>query len=488
MATRIPAPADSRPTTVEVCIPAVGDGAGSGWRRLVTGVDPEKSGSFALEGPWPQAGETYKISTGAMIVLCDQYPGHRQVQLLRVEADGLTQVKAWQRKSALGPAVLNFLRSRLAQDAAGHTMVRTSLEPNQRTARCVRCDATVGPGKGRVERGDGRYWITHLNGQCPPAPPTTGSNERDGLCDLCQGWVTAGEGVTAIVDPAATVKTARYRVRHAPQCPAEPLPGPENREADWCVECENLVPAGQGYALAPRGVEGRGQRGRRWEVRHRQQCPEPAAEPMWVLRLRRKQPTLRVGQAARVQIDLRPGERVMAEVPRTTAGYRQLAQDYVQIVAVVVETATVRGVRHARVRAATYPEAADVLAAELQRVPDVRPEVAGFKARHTVERIGYRKPWLAEIQGRDADFDYVRDFLTADTDYTNANSRGTSGVTYSWTLAVNRIYQVSYHTGSIRSATEKRTFLRATADGDVVEIEADEVESWLDAAPVWVAT
>jgi hypothetical protein len=199
----------------------------------------------------------------------------------------------------------------------------------------------------------------------------------------------------------------------------------------------------------------------------------------------------------RVRLDLREGGD---PVPPDAPGCRVLAEQYTELIATVLETRTGRdgSWQQARIRTATPAEAEDLLAAEVARAVDARPHPSGFKARFTAERItprrsellrtrflagpGAQNPWLAEITGRDPDYGYARDFLRADRNYAHANSRGTRGVEYCWTLTVNRVYEACYHTSHRQS---HRVFLRATPDGDVAEISRQEVETWLNAAPAW---
>ncbi|MFC7331370.1 hypothetical protein [Marinactinospora rubrisoli] len=104
-----------------------------------------------------------------------------------------------------------------------------------------------------------------------------------------------------------------------------------------------------------------------------------------------------------------------------------------------------------------------------------------IKALWSAEAIGgmsdsVRRPWVAEITGLSARYGLQREFLKARVDYTGANSRGTRGVKCWWTLEHGRYYQVRlfYSWGD-----EERCFVTVDADGDVIEVEQEEVERWI---------
>lgn len=106
------------------------------------------------------------------------------------------------------------------------------------------------------------------------------------------------------------------------------------------------------------------------------------------------------------------------------------------------------------------------------------------KAWWKAERIGHRthsgpdqtRPWVARITGLSAEYEYHREFLRAKQDWTQANSSGSRGVVFVFTLTEGEYYQAYRRT----SRTEdERLFLTVTADGDVVEVEQEEVDRWL---------
>lgn len=470
-------------TPVHYTAPAVPEDC-RGWRRLITGTAPELDGAYGLTGQDLRPLTEYLLPDGALIVECDKQWHDYRINLHRVHRGELKQLNSWAQKTPLGKAVRNYIERRLAPNAARHTAALIGVEANQRDDLCRICLTKVAAGAGQVERPEGRgYQITHLDGDCAPASAIQRPNTAAGRCPRCSGWVASGAGIGEIIDPAAHRRNARYRPAHPlGECPEHPAPGPANNHPGWCTDCGELVEEYAGYAIPPSTTR---EITDRWQVRHRDGgCPPAREHDTWVIRLKRIEPRLAVGQVARVAIDLRPGGEIpMAPVAPTAVGYRQLDTDYLQIIGVVLVAAWVEGAWQVLVRAASYPEAADVLAAELAAVPDARPEVEGFKARFSVERHGYDKPWLAEITGRHPDFGYARDFLRADQDYTQSNSKGTRGVYHCWTLGPNRYYEACYGRNLCR-----REFLRTTPEGDVVEIDREQLETWLNAAPVWIAT
>lgn len=56
------------------------------------------------------------------------------------------------------------------------------------------------------------------------------------------------------------------------------------------------------------------------------------------------------------------------------------------------------------------------------------------------------RPWVAELRGFSYEFDFVREFVRGRPDYTRANSRGTRGVHWHWTLESGRVYEICHPT------------------------------------------
>jgi hypothetical protein len=86
------------------------------------------------------------------------------------------------------------------------------------------------------------------------------------------------------------------------------------------------------------------------------------------------------------------------------------------------------------------------------------------------------RPWLAEITGPSDRYRYARTFLQAKTDYKDANSKGTRGIWFWWTLETGRIYETRYRTSWSRW---EHRFIAVTDDGDVTDLTEEEVRAWL---------
>lgn len=441
------------------------------WRRLITGVDNTAGvGAYALRGPWLDAGVAYRIDTGALIVACDKTQSGYRVVLYRVETGGLVEVKTWDLKGPLGKRVTDYVARRLPAGSRTHEARRLEEAPNRWDGRCRTCRNKVAAGVGTWSEYRG---ARHLPGQClppPPPPETVAPNWHSGVCLACGGWVSARCGIAVRRTYQDTVTGLWYQPMHY-QCPDNPLPGPPNRVAGWCAECGELVEPGHGYWLHD-------------QIHHAGTCPSPLPIATWLVRMRRRQDRYEIGQVRRVGIDTRRGGR---PVPVDAPGYRRIAEGYEQIIAVVIEVVDLpRGRQEARVMTASWADAADVLAAETGRAVQVaRPHPTRFKARHRAEQIGVQRPWLAEITGRDPDFDLERRFIVPQRDYTEANSQGTRGIYSYWTLSVNRVYEAAV---PLSHYVTERVFLRSTPEGDTVEITREEVEAWLDNAAPWIAS
>ncbi|WP_280381421.1 hypothetical protein [Nocardia wallacei] len=459
---------------VALVVPEKPEGANKSWRKLLTGVTAGGADAFALAGVWLDAGVVYELPADAVVVICDRFDDRVEVAMTRAEAGGLEPVKTWTLKRTLGKRVVDYIGRRLPADAATMTATRLEVKPNRRDGACHWCRGPVPAGTGRLVPFGGWTRVTHHPGHCPPPPEIVRPNKFGGLCLLCGGWVAAGSGAAVRLTAPRTITGARYSAAHDPRCPDAPVPGPPNRAASWCADCGELVGAEAGYFdLILR------------QPRHRI-CPaDTVTEPTWIARLPRTAPAdIEAGTVLRIQVTITAEE---PDVPASVPGYRVLESEtgYVAFVAVVLEVVTGRcGTRRVRVRATTPGEAADVLAAEIALVPDVRPHPEGFKARFSSEKIGTKRPWLAEITGRTPTYRFQRQFLRADIDYSQANSKGTRGVEYSWTLGVNRVYEAAWAPSWTQWV---QVYLRADPAGDIVEIDEEEVLAWLDHAAVWPA-
>lgn len=91
-----------------------------------------------------------------------------------------------------------------------------------------------------------------------------------------------------------------------------------------------------------------------------------------------------------------------------------------------------------------------------------------------MEREMYRmwRPWCALLLGVDEKFGYRREFLDPKVDYTHANSRGTRGVWFWFTLTSGQYYEARY---PLNWRTRTHQFLTATTAGDVVDVDEDEI-------------
>lgn len=86
------------------------------------------------------------------------------------------------------------------------------------------------------------------------------------------------------------------------------------------------------------------------------------------------------------------------------------------------------------------------------------------------------KPWVAEITGLCPRYGYARTFLRHKADYKNANSKGTRGVWFWWTLESGRIYETRYRT-SWKNVVHR--FMTVTDEGDIKDLTEEEVRAWL---------
>lgn len=86
------------------------------------------------------------------------------------------------------------------------------------------------------------------------------------------------------------------------------------------------------------------------------------------------------------------------------------------------------------------------------------------------------RPWVARLAGLSDRYRYDREFVQAKADYREANSRGTRGVWFWWTLESGNVYETRY-----RTSWERWThrFLTVTPEGDVVDLTEEEVRTCL---------
>jgi hypothetical protein len=478
MPTAVRAPRTAPPDRdIAVVAPVKPPTAEKSWRRLVTGIDASAPrGTRQVSGPWLEPGTAYSVPAGAVLLSCDRYRDHWHITMALADSPELSVVKEWELKSPLGKRVTDYVGRRLPAGASRMSARLLEDRPNRWAGRCCHCRRPVDAGAGRLVAGSTSSRVAHRDGECPPPPPPPqiiSPNRRGEPCALCADWVEPGTGIALRMSERDSVSGSWYRAAHQKEpgaCPPGALPGPRNRVAGWCAECGEMVRPGEGF-WAP---------WTRRSLRHAGSCPAPKVHgPSWLVRRHRHEDAYEVGQIRRVRVDLRRGGD---DVPLDVPGRRVLAEHYVELIALVVETVQ-RGRRQwARVCPATGGEAADDLAGDVVAALGARPDVGAFTASWSAENIGDASPWLAELAGRDPDFVYERRFVKPRRDYRNANSRGTRGVVFNWTLLPGRVYEALE---PLSRRSTRRLFLRATAAGDVVEITREEAEAWLNHSPAW---
>jgi hypothetical protein len=432
-----------------------------GWRRLIQAVSPDKTGAYALDGQSLQPGGCYRAQHGTLIVAVDTYPMGRSIRLLRVHPGGLETVKEWRQKAPLGPRITAYIARRLPAETWRAAPIAGV--PNRYPAYCYRCGQGIPRGGGSVITTGGASKVCHTD-QCPAAPPKP--NERDGPCHRCGKPVPAGAGLLEREWDDLTA-SPRWTVEHpTPQaCDAAPVDLP-NRWTDWCPDCGRLVRAGHGVWKDRAARCGMG-------------CRPVPALPSW--RIRRRGDEYPTGGVFRAVVAPRPGE---ATVPDSAPGWHALDEGMVSLIVSVLDARDREdGMRLALVRAATWDEAAPVLADEVELAVDAIPQSRGFKAAFSAERIGDCKPWLAQVTGHDRQFGYQRAFLPPRRDYQDATWSGSRGVTSRWVLSPNAPYEAFWPTSWKKS---KRVFLRVTPVGGTEEITRDQVDAMLRHGLTWV--
>ncbi|MFD3959564.1 hypothetical protein ACFWRG_32415 [Micromonospora tulbaghiae] len=263
-------------------IPAPDEEAVKPWRKRLTGLDESQPGAMSCEGDWLEAGATYQMPVGALIVLCDPLPGgaRKRVRIWRVKRDGTVKEErdsTLGSSNAFGTSVRGTLRRLISQHppqkGAVHQTTAAAPRVNERDGTCSQCRQPIPARAGILERNHRGYMDPrHRPGQCPPPPPRT--NDYAQACGLCGGWLEAGLGVLYTAVPALGVYgKPLIKARHAQDCPPPeerispppPAPRANAREQD-CRLCGNTVPAGAGLLE---------RYGAAWEVRH----PDGACPP-----------------------------------------------------------------------------------------------------------------------------------------------------------------------------------------------------------------
>jgi hypothetical protein len=469
MPTSLSAPLTVTPAgTTTVVIAPLPDDAARGWRRLVGRVDLNKSSTYALEGQPLVAGGAYAIQLDALVVTQDVYQVDRHIRVLRVRPGGLELLKEWRQKAPLGARAVKAI-AKLMPGVPVYRAAPIAGVANRFPGVCYRCGERVSSGAGSMICFGGKDRVVHPD-RCPPIPPRR--NERDGWCYRCGKPVLAGQGILHRAWDDIT-SSPRWSVTHTTDadCSAAPLDSP-NKWDGWCADCSGLVRAGQGF----------------WSdraVRHAPGCcgVRPAL-PLWVITTSHRAHA--PGDILRANVRARSGER---PVPNGAPGRTVLDTGLVSVIVTVVDVHDrCDGLDMVLVRAATWDEACEILAAEVDLAVDAMPDPRGFKAAWAAERIGPGAssrgrdmrgcaPWLAEIIGHDEQYGLRRVFLQGRRDYTEATNSGSRGIWYRWVLSPDRVYEAyrPLRWGGIG----ERVFLRATPDGGTEEITREQVEARL---------
>ncbi|MCX4681564.1 hypothetical protein OG413_40910 [Streptomyces sp. NBC_01433] len=473
------------PTHARITVPDLAHGTANGWRRLITAIPADAAGTPGLDGPWLPPRAVVEVPIGALVLAVDHHRAAQrwEITALLATTTGLQDTGRWSRRSPLGPREIRRLRTLLADSAHQHT-ARVLITPNRADASCLRCSRDLAAGEGMVHHTvDGRLLVCQT---CPPRPAELPTNPRAGRCAVCQGWVATAEGTATLLGGHGD--TGRYRPIHR-ACPEQPLPGPPLAADAWCLDCRTTVPAGTGYW-------------RRGAHHAPGTCAAPSdGLPRWIVAApaRENSPWQR-GAVRRIHYTPRHGE---PQLPAGLPGGRILSDTgHMSVLAYILGTRTTGSGRTlALTRAATWTEAAPVLAAELDAALATRPDGGTFLAREVIERIHGDKGWVAELTGHDPRHGLARTFLRPQTDYDQADARGHRGVLDAWTLRPRRVYEVSRPLNPpvpnwrtvrrtlgprARVTGEQRAYVRVTAEGDIIEITREEVDAWLGTALEWM--
>jgi hypothetical protein len=87
-----------------------------------------------------------------------------------------------------------------------------------------------------------------------------------------------------------------------------------------------------------------------------------------------------------------------------------------------------------------------------------------------------QRPWVAALTGLTPAGAFQRTFLRAKADFRDANSKGTRGVWFHWTLDPG-LYEADY---PVTWDRREHRLLRVTDDGHVHDVSEEEVRAWLE--------
>jgi hypothetical protein len=91
-----------------------------------------------------------------------------------------------------------------------------------------------------------------------------------------------------------------------------------------------------------------------------------------------------------------------------------------------------------------------------------------------MEGVSFPRPWVAQITGFDPKYKYQRNFLRGTRDYSESNSKGTSGF-YSWyNLESGCFYEINELT---RKKTE-RYFCKVDELGNIIIVDEIDLEEY----------
>lgn len=81
--------------------------------------------------------------------------------------------------------------------------------------------------------------------------------------------------------------------------------------------------------------------------------------------------------------------------------------------------------------------------------------------------------WVAQITGVDLKYKYARQFLRGKKDYTHANRKGSRGVFVYYLLESGNLYEV-------KKSSKRRLFCIVDDDGDIIEVDKEYVDKWIN--------
>lgn len=120
-------------------------------------------------------------------------------------------------------------------------------------------------------------------------------------------------------------------------------------------------------------------------------------------------------------------------------------------------------------------EAQDALIALYSSIID---QVEPGLGRAVIGPRRHRKPWVAEVTGRDDQYGLARQFMPAKFQRKRANSAHSRGVELWFVLESGHLYEVN---APVSWRARDRYFCTVSADGEVARLDDEEVQQWLNA-------